>query len=317
MIEILLKNKKSFKAQTVSELSVSDLDFHVMQFLDYSNSDLKWLEQNYALDFSIMKHYEDIEISSHFLENENQAAFHFSIPYYNKEKKMIEEPLFIIICQTGLFLFTSSNLDAYINEMYPGKINSLRRIADLNDIFKFQFEFVSDYFADITENLSRKIKILANNILIQKEFSSNVMDIITQNNFNNLLIKESLIETTRVLRLYIKSDWEQKAELKESVRAELNDLTVISDYIQFNFDRLDDLKENVSNKIDLEQNHIFKMLTVVTVCISLPTFIAGVYGMNFEKMPELGLAYGYPIVLIAMVCSAILPFIYFKRKKWL
>lgn len=317
MIEILLKNKKSLKAQTVSELSVSDLDFHVMHFLDYSNSDLKWLEQNYRLDFSIMKHYEDIEISSHFLENENQAAFHFSIPYYNKEKKMIEEPLFIVICQTGLFLFTSSNLDTYINEIYPGKINSLRRIANLNDIFKFQFEFVSDYFADITENLSRKIKILANNILIQKEFSSNVMDIITQNNFNNLLIKESLIETTRVLRLYLKSDWEQKAELKESVRAELNDLTVISDYIQFNFDRLDDLKENVSNKIDLEQNHIFKMLTVVTVCISLPTFIAGVYGMNFEKMPELKLTYGYPIVLIAMVCSAILPFIYFRRKKWL
>lgn len=317
MIEILLKNKKSLKVQTVGELSVSDLDFHLMQFLDYSNSDLKWLEQNFGLDFSIMKHYEDIEISSHFLENDNQAAFHFSIPYYNKDKKMIEEPLFIIICQTGLFLFTSSNLDAYINEIYPGKINSLRRIADLNDIFRFQFEFVSDYFADITENLSRKIKILANNILIQKEFSSNVMDVITQNNFNNLLIKESLIETTRVLRLYLKSNWEQKAELKESVRAELNDLTVISDYIQFNFDRLDDLKENVSNKIDLEQNHIFKMLTVVTVCISLPTFIAGVYGMNFEKIPELKLTYGYPIVLIVMVCAAILPFIYFKRKKWL
>ncbi len=106
-------------------------------------------------------------------------------------------------------------------------------------------------------------------------------------------------------------------ELKESIRGELNDLTVISDYIQFNFDRLDDLKENVSNKIDLEQNHIFKMLTVVTVCISLPTFIAGVYGMNFEIMPELKLGFGYPLVLLVMICSAILPFIYFKRKKWL
>lgn len=317
MIEILLKNKKSFKAQTVNELSVSELDFHIMQFLDHNNSDLKWLEQNYGLDFTIMKHFEDIEISSHFLESETQAAFHFSIPYFNKEKKMIEEPLFIIISQLGLFLFTSSNLDEYINEVYPGKINSLRKTSGLNEIFKFQFEFISDYFADITENLSRKIKSLANDVLIEKEFSRNVMDIITHNNFNNLLIKEALIETARVLRLYLKSDWEKKAELKESVRAELNDLNVISDYIQFNFDRLDDLKENVSNKIDLEQNHIFKMLTVVTVCISLPTFIAGVYGMNFNKMPELQFDYGYPIILIAMVCSAILPFIYFKRKKWL
>ena len=317
MIEILLKNKKSFKTQAVSELSVTELDFHVMQFLDYSNADLKWLEQNYGLDFTIMKHYEDIEISSHFLENHTQAAFHFSIPYYNAEKRMIEEPLFIIITQTGLFLFTSANLDTYFNEMYPAKINSLQRITELNGTFKFQFEFISDYFADITESLSRKVKALANEILIEKEFSSNVMDIITKYNFNNLLIKEALLETTRVLRLYIKSNWEEHADLRENVRAELNDLTVISDYIQFNFDRLDDLRENVSNKIDLEQNHIFKMLTVVTVCVSLPTFIAGVYGMNFEIMPELKYAYGYPIVLIAMICSAILPFIYFKRKKWL
>ena len=138
MIEILLKNKKSFKAQAVSELSVTELDFHVMQFLDYSNADLKWLEQNYGLDFTIMKHYEDIEISSHFLENHTQAAFHFSIRYYNAEKRMIEEPLFIIITQTGLFLFTSANLDTYFNEMYPAKINSLQRIPELNGIFKFQ-----------------------------------------------------------------------------------------------------------------------------------------------------------------------------------
>jgi len=91
----------------------------------------------------------------------------------------------------------------------------------------------------------------------------------------------------------------------------------VSDYIQFNFDRLDDLKENVSNKIDLEQNYIFKMLTVVTVCISLPTFIAGVYGMNFVNMPELTTTFGYPITIIAMIFSAILPYLYFKRKKWL
>jgi magnesium transporter len=79
---------------------------------------------------------------------------------------------------------------------------------------------------------------------------------------------------------------------------------------------LDDLKENVSNNIDLEQNHIIKMLTVVTVCISLPAFIAGVYGMNFEKMPELKLTYGYPIVIVLMILSVILPLIYFKKKKW-
>jgi magnesium transporter len=94
------------------------------------------------------------------------------------------------------------------------------------------------------------------------------MDLITTYNFNNILLKESLIETTRVFNLYKKSSWKQKIGVRETIEAELNNLSVVSDYIQFNFDRLDDLKENISNKIDLEQNHIFKTLTVYSLYFS-------------------------------------------------
>lgn len=303
--------------KNTSEIPVADLDFHLMQFINYSSSELNWLTEKYGLDFTIMKHFEDIEISSHFLENDNQASFHFSIPYINKDKKMVEEPVFIIVTNDGLFLFSSTELDDFFNETYSNKVKSIQKISNTKSIFMFQFEFISDYFADITESLTKKIKVLANRILIDKEFSNEELDVITKHNFSNLLIKEALLEASRVFTLYMKSNWEHKTGIKESIQVELNDLSAVSDYIQFNFDRLDDLKENVSNKIDLEQNHIFKMLTVVTVCISLPTFIAGVYGMNFEKMPELKSSYGYPIVIILMILSALLPFIYFKRKKWL
>lgn len=317
MIEILFKDKKLLKLTSTSEIPDAPMDFLLMQFVNYTEKELKWLSAHYDLDFTIMKHYEDIEISSHFLENENQASFHFSIPYLNKEKKMVEEPVFIIVSKVGLFLFSSTELDDFFNEIYSKKVKAIQRTAYHANIFMFQFEFISDYFADITESLTKKIKVLANQILIDKEFSNEELDIITKHNFSNLLIKEALLEATRVFTLYMKSDWEKKAGVKNSIQIELNDLSAVSDYIQFNFDRLDDLKENVSNKIDLEQNHIFKMLTVVTVCISLPTFIAGVYGMNFEVMPELESRYGYPIVMILMVLSALLPFIYFKKKKWL
>jgi len=317
MIEILLKNKECLTFQAVSDISSSKLDFHLMQFHDSTDAELDWLSENYGLDFTIMKNYEDIEISSHFLETTNQASFHFSIPYLDREKKMVEEPVFIIVTKDGVFLFSSCKLDTVFNEAYSNKIRSIQESSDTERIFKFQFEFISDYFADITEHQSKKIKTLASRILIEKEFSKEELDVITTYNFNNLLIKEALLETSRIFTLYMKSNWEQTTRIKESVSVELNDLSAVSDYIHFNFERLDDLKENVSNKIDLEQNHIFKMLTVVTVCISLPTFIAGVYGMNFETMPELELAYGYPIALVAMILSALLPFIYFKKKKWL
>jgi magnesium transporter len=48
-----------------------------------------------------------------------------------------------------------------------------------------------------------------------------------------------------------------------------------------------------------------------------PTLVASIYGMNFHHMPELDWPYGYPLALVIMVCSAVLPFVYFKRRGWL
>lgn len=100
------------------------------------------------------------------------------------------------------------------------------------------------------------------------------------------------------------------------VSEEIDDLAVIEDYLQYNFNRLDDLNGNINSKIELEQNNIFKILTIITVCISLPTLIAGVYGMNFKHMPELSWPFGYPIIVMILIISFIVPLIYFKRKKW-
>lgn len=316
MIEILLKNSKIIKVENTNEIS-NNLDFHVIQFIDYTTQEIKWVEEKFSADLSIMKNFEDIEISSHLLAGKDQVAFHISLPYYNEEKVLAEAPIFFIITSKGLFFFSNSEVDVFINKNYSGKYSQMQKFSETKDVLKFHIEFISDYFADITESETKKVKVLSSTILLDKKFSNDVMDLITRCNFNNLLIKESLIETTRVFNLYKKSTWEQKIDIKDTIETELNDLSVVSDYIQFNFDRLDDLKENVSNKIDLEQNYIFKMLTVVTVCISLPTLVAGVYGMNFEHMPELKSSFGYPIIIVVMILSAILPFIYFKKKKWL
>ena len=71
-----------------------------------------------------------------------------------------------------------------------------------------------------------------------------------------------------------------------------------------------------SNQINIEQNKIIKIFTMVTVAMMPPTLIATIYGMNFTHMPELEWTYAYPIVLSIMVISTILPIISFKNKKW-
>jgi magnesium transporter len=64
-------------------------------------------------------------------------------------------------------------------------------------------------------------------------------------------------------------------------------------------------------------NEIMKILTIVSAIFIPLTFIVGIYGMNFEYMPELKKKYGYATVLIVMAISAILMFLYFVKKGWL
>ncbi|MDR2913589.1 MAG: hypothetical protein LBV74_01935 [Tannerella sp.] len=317
MIDLLLKNNEIKRYQSVSEIN-EKTDFLIIQFNNYTQTDMDWAKRNFDLDFSIMAHYEDIEISSHFLEDNRQVSFHFSIPFYDKEKQLTEQQLFIILSADRIFFFQSSGFDEFVNETYSRKLSAFQQqTIDLNMVFTKYLEFISDYYADITENLAKKVKTLAAKVLIEKRFEAEDMDIVTQYNFHNLLIKESLNETMRIYSLLRKSNFGKDELINEHINTELADLIVVSDYIQFNFDRLDDLKDNMNNKIDLEQNHIFKILTVITLCLSLPTMIAGIYGMNFDVMPELKWAYGYPFAILVMILAAVLPYLYFKRKRWL
>ena len=71
------------------------------------------------------------------------------------------------------------------------------------------------------------------------------------------------------------------------------------------------------SQIDLKQNRIMTILTVVTSIFMPLTLITGWYGMNFTYMPELDSPYAYPIVIIAALAIAIGSLLYFKKKKWL
>jgi magnesium transporter len=69
--------------------------------------------------------------------------------------------------------------------------------------------------------------------------------------------------------------------------------------------------------INIEQNGIIKFFSVVAVVFMPPTLIASIYGMNFDVLPELHWAFGYPAALVAMVIAGVAPYVYFKRRGWL
>ena len=77
------------------------------------------------------------------------------------------------------------------------------------------------------------------------------------------------------------------------------------------------LSDLYQSQIDLKQNRIMTILTVVTTIFMPLTLITGWYGMNFTYMPELDSPYGYPLVIVAAFVIAVACLLYFKKKKWL
>lgn len=317
MIELYLKTNEVKKLNLISEIKYKANDIFNIRIIDFTEKVLNEISDKFDIDISIFNQKEDIEISSHYLRSTDQLSFKFSIPSYNSNTLFKEEEIFIIIKKEVVFYFLSSNID----ENFVNLTKTRYDFTSINfnshiEHFVFQIGIISDYYADLTEFISKRVKQFYENILNLKDFRSNDLDLIMILNFNNLLIKESISNFQRILHLLIQNKFEEKA-ITNKIKLELDDIAVISDHIQFNFDRLDDLKENINSKIELEQNNIFRTLTIITVCISLPALIAGIYGMNFKNIPELGWRFGFPIAIGMMILSIIIAIVYFKKKKWI
>ncbi|MCR5278654.1 MAG: magnesium transporter CorA [Lachnospiraceae bacterium] len=91
----------------------------------------------------------------------------------------------------------------------------------------------------------------------------------------------------------------------------------LHDIVNALLDYTNQIRDTYQSQLDVKQNRIMTVLTVVTTIFMPLTLIAGWYGMNFRYMPELDTVWGYPVVIIVSALIVILSLIFFKRKKWL
>jgi magnesium transporter len=131
--------------------------------------------------------------------------------------------------------------------------------------------------------------------------------------------RESLVSIGRV-GAFISQSVEAVKSPKD-VRARLNtvarDVQSLTDHASFLNNKITFVLEATLGMINIEQNSIIKIFSVAAVVFLPPTLVASIYGMNFDIMPELQWQFGYPIALGLMVLSAVLPYLYFKRRGWL
>jgi magnesium transporter len=91
----------------------------------------------------------------------------------------------------------------------------------------------------------------------------------------------------------------------------------LSDHATYLANKVTFLLDAMLGVMSVEQNNIIKIFSIAAVVLLPPTLVATVYGMNFKNMPELGWEYGYPMALVLMVVAAVLPYYFFKWKRWL
>ncbi|MEK0082279.1 magnesium transporter CorA family protein [Benzoatithermus flavus] len=132
--------------------------------------------------------------------------------------------------------------------------------------------------------------------------------------------RESLLTLARILLSLGATDLLPPGSRKEArARAKLlnRDVASLTDHAAFLSGKISLLLEATLGMINIEQNAIIKIFSVVAVVFMPPTMIASIYGMNFKFLPELDWPLGYPMALLLMALSAVIPLLYFRKRGWL
>jgi magnesium transporter len=107
------------------------------------------------------------------------------------------------------------------------------------------------------------------------------------------------------------------AEEKAAAHVLLEDIRSLREVAAVQADKVRFLLDATLGVINIRQSDVIKIFSVVAFVFLPPTLIASIYGMNFVHMPELQWQWGYPLAILGMIVSAVVPYILFKWKKWL
>ncbi len=131
--------------------------------------------------------------------------------------------------------------------------------------------------------------------------------------------RESLLTLDRLLTYLAHAMSERGDEkvLRARVKTAGRDVQSLTDHIGYLSAKITFLLDATLGMINNEQNTIIKIFSVLAVALMPPTLVGTIYGMNFKHIPELEWLWGYPFALLLMVASAVLPYVFFKRKGWL
>ena len=172
-----------------------------------------------------------------------------------------------------------------------------------------------DYDADLIEDLTREITELSSHLKSEEDVDNAILIAIKELQERTMIIRENIVDKQRVCSNMIKSIL-IPADAKAKMSILIKDINSLFEHLRFSFDRLEYMQDTFLGLVNIQQNKIIKIFTIVSVVFMPPTLVASIYGMNFKVMPELEWKFGYPFAIVLMICGVIGILWYFKRKKW-
>jgi magnesium transporter len=135
----------------------------------------------------------------------------------------------------------------------------------------------------------------------------------------NSRIRDSLLSLTRLIAFLTLTMAEQRGtkESRTWLKTLARDVQSLNEQAAFLAHKGNFLLDATLGLINIQQTKIIKIFSVAATVFLPPTLIASIYGMNFQHMPELDWNFGYPMAIVLMIASAVLPYWWFKRKGWL
>ena len=256
---------------------------------------------------------EEIESSSRFSETENAvfANTNFLIP--GPEEYSMETVSFIITrgvlttlreCPLRSFTDLQRRIMAF-PKFYPsGEI-----------IFVSILEQRIDLDADMIELMSKEIAQYNRKVSLGEDINEEFLLDINQLQENTMLVRENIVDKQRVISSLLKTE-QFPSELHGKLNVMLKDISSLINHTNFSFERLEYLQNTVIGIINLDQNKIMKVFTLVSLLQMPPTLIASFYGMNVS-LPMTGTFWDWIIILVLMVVSFLIILFIFRYRKML
>ncbi len=252
----------------------------------------------------------EIEMSSRYIETNDTLVVNSNFLLSNFET----DPVSFILKNNILVTVRSEELISFHETVKKISANP-RNYPTGAHVLVALLEPRVEYDADMIEHMTQKITQLSNSLSLQ-EADEELLSEIKNLQEKTMMLRENIIDKQRVVSSMLRSEF-MPLELQPKLSMIIKDINSLVEHIKFNFDRLDYLQDTFLGYVNIEQNKIIKIFTIVSVIFMPPTLIASIYGMNFEIMPELDKKWGYPIALILMVFSSLFILLYFKKRKWL